>query len=262
MCLAFLVYPENPNQPLFIAANRDEFYERPTAEPQWWADHPDIFGGRDLRNGGSWLAINRQLRFALITNVREGIPVGRDWPHSRGELVTDWLNFDGDAGQFIASLKPRAGDYAGFNLLFGELQAEQRDIRCFSNRHGETILAPGIHGLSNGHINNDWPKVQRSREQLGNVRELDDPEAWQAALRDFMRDESCPPAEELPHTGVGEEMEKLLAPRFIKSESYGTRCTSLLRLDSSALSWQQIEWAEGSVKSQNAFDFPLIDAQI
>ena len=84
MCLIVVGWRVHPDYPLVVAANRDEFYRRPTAFAGFWADAPDILGGRDLEAGGTWLGITRAGRFAAVTNVREpGAAPGR---HSRGQF--------------------------------------------------------------------------------------------------------------------------------------------------------------------------------
>jgi len=57
MCLVLVAHRVHPRYPLVLAANRDEFYERPTAPLQVWPDAPEIVAGRDLRGGGTWLGV-------------------------------------------------------------------------------------------------------------------------------------------------------------------------------------------------------------
>ena len=68
MCLLSLAWQAHADYPLVFVGNRDEYHARPTAAADWWADAPDILGGRDLEAGGSWLGVSKQGRFAVVTN--------------------------------------------------------------------------------------------------------------------------------------------------------------------------------------------------
>src|SRR5574340_128646 len=80
MCLAVIAWHVHPDYPLVLAANRDEFYTRPTRPAAWWGQPVSLLAGRDEKAGGTWLGVNRYGRFALLTNVRA--PIERD-PHAR-----------------------------------------------------------------------------------------------------------------------------------------------------------------------------------
>ena len=71
MCLILVAWKAHPDFPLVVAANRDEFFIRPTAPAGWWTDPPGIFAGRDLQAGGTWLGVNREGAFAGLTNFRD-----------------------------------------------------------------------------------------------------------------------------------------------------------------------------------------------
>jgi uncharacterized protein with NRDE domain len=47
MCLIVFAWQLIPACPLVLAANRDEFFERPTRAASWWEDAPNVFAGRD-----------------------------------------------------------------------------------------------------------------------------------------------------------------------------------------------------------------------
>src|SRR3546814_1173668 len=91
MCIAYLAISAHPRWPLFIAANRDEFHQRPTLAAAPWPDRSDIIAGIDCLGKGSWLGITRKGRFALLTNNRDPSRIITDEP-SRGELVSQYLN--------------------------------------------------------------------------------------------------------------------------------------------------------------------------
>ena len=152
MCLiAFAWRPDHP-LPLVLAANRDEFYERASLPLSEWADAPGLYAGRDLQAGGTWLGVSRDGRFAALTNIRD--PRQAKGPRSRGELPVEFLRGALDAEAFLAGLRPRLGDYSGFNLLLGD----RRRLFFFNSEEGcARRLAPGLYGLSNAQLVTPWP---------------------------------------------------------------------------------------------------------
>jgi uncharacterized protein with NRDE domain len=228
MCLLLLAWKADERFPLVLAANRDEFYERPTALAAWWDENPQLLAGRDVRGGGTWLGLTARGRVAALTNFREMEP-RRDDALSRGILVRDWLLSEAPAERFAERLAGEGFRYNGFNLIFGDLRGE---LYFYSNRSGlpPEPLAPGIHGLSNHLLDTPWPKVVRGRDGLRSLLGHNpgpDPEALLALLAD----RSVPDAAELPDTGVGLELERLLAPLFIHAPIYGTRCSTAILVD-------------------------------
>lgn len=222
MCLIAFSWRQFPDSPLVFVGNRDEFHDRPTAPADWWDAPPGILAGRDLRAGGTWLGLGRQGRFAVVTNFRE--PNGESGRHSRGRLVTDFLS-GMDTADYLAALAREAADYAGFNLIYFDGQ----DLGYFSNRGLQRrSLEPGLYALSNHFLDTPWPKVTRLKQTL--ARQLAG--AWDPdALAWTLADRRQAPDEELPDTGIGHEWEKRLSSAFIVSPAYGTRCTTVIRLD-------------------------------
>lgn len=224
MCLIAFSWRQFPDTPLVFVGNRDEFHDRPTAAADWWEDSPGILAGRDLKAGGTWLGLGRQGRFAVVTNFRE--PDGESGRHSRGRLVTDFLSgLDTDA--YLATLERDAADYAGFNLIYYDGQ----NLGYFSNRGLQRrCLEPGLYALSNHFLDTPWPKVTRLKQALS--RQLAKP--WDPdSLAETLADRRQAPDEELPDTGIGYDWEKRLSSAFIVSPAYGTRCTTVVRLDNS-----------------------------
>ncbi|HEV2148447.1 MAG TPA: NRDE family protein [Longimicrobiaceae bacterium] len=224
MCLILLALDARPDYPLVVAANRDEFYTRPTAPAGWWDDAPGVLAGRDLRGGGTWMGVSRGGRFAAVTNYRDTLPVSPDAP-SRGHLVGGFLRGGEAPEAYLRALEGRAGEYAGFNLLVGE----GGRLWYFGNRGGEPPreLVPGVYGVSNALLDTPWPKVERGkaglRAILGGGGPVD-PEALFRLLWD------AEPAADplLPDTGVGIELERVLSSPFIRSPEYGTRASTVL----------------------------------
>ena len=218
MCLIVVGWRVHPDYPLVVAANRDEFYARPTAIAARWPDVPQIIGGIDLEAGGTWLGITESGRFAAVTNVRE--PNMAKAASSRGALTRDFLLADMPAGDYAEQIE--GSHYAGFNLLLSDGES----LLYCSNRDGEPrALPPGIYGLSNHLLDSPWPKLVQARQRFtAALQHL--PE--EAAFFELLADQTIVEDDKLPQTGVPLEWERLLSAVFVKSENYGTRASTLL----------------------------------
>lgn len=221
MCLILIAWQAHPNYPLAVAANRDEFFARPTAAADYWDDAPHVLAGRDLEAGGTWLGVTRSGRFAALTNYRDPSR-NRTGTPSRGHLVSRFLTGALSASTYLAELEATADRYNGFNLVFGD----PRELWCFSNcGEGARRLEPGIYGLSNHLLDTPWPKVVRGKSALGTaLRAL--PEV--APMFDLLGDDRIAADEALPRTGVSLEWERLLSAAFIRMPGYGTRSSTVL----------------------------------
>jgi len=227
MCLILLAVNGRSDYPLVIAANRDEFYERPSRPLAWWPESPGLLAGRDERSGGTWLGMTRRGRWAAVTNFREAVTPRPD-AASRGGLVTDFLCGDDPPVAYLDQVMARAAEYSGFNLLVGD----GAGVWYASNRGGPPQrLTAGIYGLSNHRLNTPWPKVTCGRACMREILSRPGPPD-EAALWDLLADRRRPPDAELPHTGVGLDRERELAPLFISGARYGTRSSSLLWMTS------------------------------
>ncbi|MDR3388637.1 MAG: NRDE family protein [Rudaea sp.] len=220
MCLILLALDRVPQRPWLLLGNRDEFHARPTAAAAAWNGDPDVVGGRDLQAGGSWLAVNRNGRFAAVTNVRSGIPARG--PRSRGDLVADFVRGGDAAASYAKSISSRREEYGPFNLIVSDGIAVWG---VSSVKHDPWRFEPGIHTLSNGAPEVHWPKTQRL--QAAFEASLKSGKATDAALLDLLGDTFQPLDADLPHTGVGLDLERLLAPVFIRGGHYGTRASTL-----------------------------------
>lgn len=223
MCIILLARHAHPEYPLIVAANRDEAYSRPAAPAAFWSDHPDIYGGRDLDKGGTWLALTRAGRIAAVTNYRDGRPKAVA-PRSRGNLVSGFLTGDSAARPYLEQIQAQGGQYNDFILLAGDL----RQMYWLSNRGpGVEEIPPGVHGLSNHLLNTPWPKIQRSKLAVAALLGAQEP-ALAAGLFDLLADRSLAPDEELPQTGIDLQRERELSAVFIASERYGTRASTVV----------------------------------
>lgn len=225
MCLILLAINSHPQYPLVIAANRDEFYARPTKTMHWWQEAPRLLAGQDRQNGGTWFGLTRNGRLAAVTNYREGGASRPDRP-SRGILPRDYLLES--RTEWNGWLQQNAFRFNGFNLLFGNWNA----LHWYSNRSDQTAptrLEDGIHGLSNSLLDTPWPKVQRGRRELTELVQRPDFNARQ--LLELLQDDTPGAPADLPDTGIGEVWEELLSPVFIRSDTYGTRASTALLID-------------------------------
>ena len=237
MCLVLLALRSHPDYQLIVAANRDEFYDRPTAPAGLWADCPSVLGGRDLQAGGTWLGVDRRGRFAAVTNYRQG-ERENPAPRSRGLLVSEFLTGDSGGPEYMQQVRRDAGLYNGFNLIAGDRSA----LFYFSNREGRLrMLEPGVYGLSNHLLDTPWPKVTATKNAFGAIlthrgNELSEDLFALLANRDQAGDDR------LPSTGVPLEWERLLSSAFIVSPDYGTRSSTVVLVDRHG----RMNWVERS----------------
>lgn len=231
MCLILFLYEAHPEYRLILGANRDEFYERPTAPLAYWQENTaaaamgagPILAGRDLRGGGTWMGMTLSGRLAALTNFRDPSSNRGDAP-SRGALVKDFLEQRDRPLAYLERIAKGGAAYNGFNLLVGDRSG---GLYCYSSRRPEIeALKPGVHGLSNRFLDTPWPKVERGKAALARVGSnlRIDPEAVLEILSDRRR----PAVDLLPDTGVGQAWERVLSSIFITSLTYGTRSSSVL----------------------------------
>lgn len=222
MCLILLAWQAHPDYPLVVAANRDEFFTRPSAPAAFWPEAPQVLAGRDLEAGGTWLGVSRGRRFAALTNYREG---GKLLPHarSRGALVADFVAGHARPAAYLARRATHAADYNGFNLLIAD---DERLGYCTNRGDRRTRwLGPGIYGLSNHLLDTPWPKLASAKAAFAKaLATLPAP----AAFLELLADQEIVPDSHLPETGVPIEWERILSAIFVRSEHYGTRASTLL----------------------------------
>ena len=253
MCLIVVAHRISPEYPLVLAANRDEFFTRPTRQAHLWPNK-SMIAGRDLQAGGTWLGVGLDGRFAAVTNVREP---GGNGARSRGELPLDYLDGDSPPAEFLAERADRFDEYAGFNLLLGDLDS----VYCASNRApGVRELRAEIIGLSNGPPASEWPKVALGKQKVAALF------ARNAALdcdllSEQMHDRTIAGDAELPDTGISDERESRLSSMFIPAQpgGYGTRCISafIRGRDGRCRFSEQNYNAEGELTERHFFNFSV-----
>lgn len=223
MCVAAVAWAAHPAYRLVAIGNRDEYHERPTAPLARWPG--GVIAGQDLRGGGTWLGVSQAGRFALVTNLR-----GYDLPDpgkaSRGALVTDQLTGQGPYGD------PATVPLDAFNP-FNLIAADSDAAHFLSNRPRQirTALPRGIYGLSNGALDEPWPKTLQLKAAL-----TDWLNAGQAGTDALFAALACETRADIGlHTATPSDV-PLEAPEtapFIRDPVYGTRCSTVVVIDQS-----------------------------
>ena len=250
MCLITFAWQAHTDYALVVVANRDEFFKRPAQSAQFWPDHPDIFGGRDLTAQGSWFALNQQGRFAALTNFRDPQNMNPQ-ARSRGSLVSDFLLCDLSAEAYAVDVLSRGDDFNGFNLLVCDgLQM----VYCSNRLTDIKSLEPGVYALSNALLDTPWPKTTAAREKL--KLWLTKPDSTLSLLA-LLSDTSLADDDQLPSTGIPYTMEKALSAQFIQLEHYGTRCTTavIVTQDGQGEFIEQVFQPETKITLQNFSNF-------
>jgi uncharacterized protein with NRDE domain len=225
MCLILFSYKPSKQYSLVLAANRDEYYERPSSPAAFWTDAPKVLAGRDLEGGGTWMGVTRSGRFAALTNYRDPASFRKGAP-SRGLLVKNFLAGMDSPAVYMKFLKAHADKYNGFCLIFGD----PSQVYYFSNRSKDAVaLSPGLYGLSNRFLDTPWPKVEKGKAAL--ARLISNKQLPFEDVFSLLADQTRVKDENLPDTGVELTWERILSSIFITSPVYGTRSSILLTID-------------------------------
>ena len=227
MCLILFSYNDHPKYKLILAANRDEFYKRPTAQADYWEDHANILAGRDLVSKGTWLGLTKQGRFIAITNFRNGVQE-IEGKLSRGNISQNFLTGDQEVQKFKEQLALSKSRYNGYNVLFSDSAFD--DFEHYSNISDEfTVIGSGVHGLSNALLDTEWPKVKNGKVAVSDLSKNEDINP--KSLIELLNNPKEAPDQDLPNTNISYELEKKLSPVFISMNEYGTRCSTALLID-------------------------------
>ena len=244
MCLLIFSHRVDPNYPLVLAANRDEFHARPTAAARFWPEHPRLLAGRDLEQGGTWMGLTREGRFAAITNCRDPARTAPA-PRSRGELPLGYLTGSQDAQTYLMDTLANAQEYAGFNLLVGTPDSLWYLTNSPSAEQCKPkLLAPGLYGLSNAQLDTPWPKVTLGKDRLQAL--LAEGEFDHDTLSTVVGDRKLADPTDLHPLGLTDDMAQVLSSQFITTASYGTRSSTTLWIDQAG----RAHWRESSFDPQ------------
>lgn len=256
MCIVNFHFQDHPRYKLIIAANRDEFYERPTEKLHFWEDKPNILAGRDLEANGTWLGMSKDGKFATLTNYRDVKYMKKNDKRSRGDIVTNFLTNDIHPEQYLQQLHERRDQYNGFNVIVGDAD----NLYYYGNEQGKIIkIEPGTHSLSNQLLNTPWPKVVRAKSLLNNYvskNEIINPEN----LFTILKNDIIAPDEDLPNTGVGLALERDLSPIFIRTDGYGTRVSTVILIShDNEVEYIERTFNDGEFKREEAYKFTIQD---
>ena len=244
MCLILFAWRVDPRYPLVVAANRDEFFHRPTAVANFWHEATSVLAGKDIEAGGTWMGVTTSGRFSALTNFRDPAQMRAERP-SRGKLVADYLVGVDSPTEYLRRSAAYGQQCNGYNLLVGDRDS----LWWASNVTGEAReLAPGIYGVSNHLLDSPWPKVGAGRTALETALvEL----PGDQRLFDLLSDATIHEDQSLPSTGIAIEWERMLSAAFIRIPpnlpSYGTRSSTVLVMDHDGMtSYDEITWGTDS----------------
>jgi uncharacterized protein with NRDE domain len=249
MCLIAFDFSPGRTRQLLLAANRDEFHARPASPMAWWRWPEGPLAGRDEQAGGTWLALARDGRWAAVTNFRDPSAPGGE--RSRGELPVAFLGGAGSPEDYAREIRARRAEYGPFNLLVGDAEC----VWYVSSHAQARPVEPGVHALSNGLLDEPWPKSRRVATALRGLGSA--PSVDHERFFELMNDRQSAPDSQLPETGVGTELERFLAPPFIVGERYGTRCTTVVAIDSAVSVSERRFDARGDAVAEVNYRFAL-----
>jgi len=225
MCLIVFSLRSHKKYPLVLAGNRDEFYKRPARPAKFWEDKPNLLAGKDIKGGGTWMGVTKNGKLGALTNYRDLKNIKEEAP-TRGSIVTDYLTDSKPAPVFLETLDENAEDFNGFNVLAGTPDS----FFHYSNEtRNITEIESGIHGISNAVLNTPWPKVEKAEEDLRNALNSDHIDTEE--LFTLLKSKKTYPPEVLPDTGLPDHKEKEVSAAYIKTEDYGTRCSTIILMD-------------------------------
>ena len=252
MCLIAFSYKTHPHYKLIVAANRDEFYQRPTRKAQFWTEEglPNILAGKDLKANGTWMGVSKTGKWGALTNYRDPSNIKENAP-TRGDLVLDFFKSGLSEQEYLQEIQKKAEEYNGFNLLIGNKDS----VFHFSNENNLiTEVKPGIHGVSNALLDTNWPKLDHAKKALTEVTSKED--FSKEGLFNILTNSETAPDDKLPSTGIPYEWEKAVSSIFIKTDNYGTLCSTLLLVDydsNAEFTERRYDSSTGEIIDENTF---------
>lgn len=251
MCLILIAKNKHPKYKLIIAANRDEFYERPAKPADYWEEFSFLLAGKDLKEGGTWLGITNKGKFAAITNYRDMKLIKENVP-SRGEIVLNYLTNNINKKEYSNYLLNKGKKYNPFNFLYGNID----NLSFYSNITNKIEkIKDGVHGISNHLLNTGWFKVEKGKSEFEKI--INEENFNSENLIKLLNDEEKSPDELLPETGLKYEVEKAISSIFIKTEKYGTRCSTVLLVDENNILLKEVSYNEGTFSGEKEFKIKL-----
>lgn len=216
MCLIAFAFGVSKDYPLLFAANRDEHYSRPTLDAEWWRDHPQILGGRDILKGGTWLGISRDGRLGAVTNLPSSSEVSNK--NSRGNLVKNYLVQQRTIDQYKTRLSNDKSNYAPYNFI----AFDGVKMLYSSNSNATKLLPYGIYSISNAPLGTSWPKVQFAETIVRSVSNSTIPENGLFELLANSEDQKA-----LDNLKKYDERQSRI---FINNNDFGTRSSTVITI--------------------------------
>ncbi|XP_075904388.1 transport and Golgi organization protein 2 homolog isoform X3 [Nelusetta ayraudi] len=273
MCIIFFKFDPRPASKnayrLILAANRDEFYSRPSKAAEFWGANGEILSGLDLeygKEGGTWIGISKRGKLAAITNYLEA-RLNPD-AQGRGFLVSNYLtDKDQDSYSYLKKVSTEGHLYNGFNLLTAEFKAKQ-DVVCYYGNRGsaEPIhLKPGIYTLSNSLLDTPWKKVQEGRRHFSSVVS-DQSLSCDGLVQELLgvlnnEDLNSPdPAQETQGDGYSKPIVEALSAVCVRTPHYGTRTNTIILIDAEGrVTFTERTMLDGDISKwkTSSFEFQL-----
>lgn len=226
MCLVLIAYQMSDQAELAVAANRDEYFRRPSSYAQYWDDAPDVFAGRDLQAKGTWLGVNTGGRFAAVTNWTDNDATA-EANRSRGDLASNFLTSEISALEYVDGLN--GSDYQGFNLIV----YDRSQLVYYSNRTDETrTLNPGVYGITNTRLGGEWQKAIVGSQMLAEQG----PEFDANSLIEMLQTDTSSAERDGRITATPE---RAGSPCFILGDDYGTRASTAVVFRGSTISFRE-----------------------
>ncbi|XP_014750011.1 PREDICTED: transport and Golgi organization protein 2 homolog isoform X3 [Sturnus vulgaris] len=225
MCILLFKFDPRPASKnayrLILAANRDEFYHRPSKSAEFWDSSNEILSGLDMeegKEGGTWLGISK-----------------------KGALVTNFLTADVDSYSYLKKVSEEGHLYNGFNLLAADLNTTKGDVICYYGNKGEpepVFLNAGIYGLSNCLLDTPWKKLQYGKQLFTEVvkrsEELTKEDLVKELLTVMNNQEP-----QLPDPAIEDQGKDYIRPILnkyaalcVRCPGYGTRTNTVVLIDS------------------------------
>lgn len=245
----------HPYFPLIVLMNHDGQHDRTTTAAKWWSDAPQCCAGRDEVNAGTWFGVTREGRFAAVTSYRDNQPIDPSLPPIE-QLALDFLASEDAPVAHVRQFQRSRGSHPPFNLLVG---TTRQVYYAGTNTRLPLAVTHGVHTISNGLLDEHWPKCVELEQLLGAY--LLSNGGFSIPLAAFPRLDSSPArgasalpkpktkelnaddilaagfamladrttySAGLPNTGVDADEESRLSACFVQGETHGTRSSTVL----------------------------------
>lgn len=190
MCLLAIQYQLVPESPVLVAANREEFYERPSLPPTIQSGKPRVLCGVDEQAGGTWLGVNQNGLFVGVSNRRRSQPT---YPtRSRGVLCKELLK-SGSAleARDRAMDELLSGKYDGAN--YACVDAESAWVVHGGDEIEAVELHEGLNIIANGDVNDHRDERVELARRLLTLQTLDSPVKFLAVASKVFSRAPTPP---------------------------------------------------------------------